>query len=41
MKMYFDKILAALPAQIKGVIINPNTINLMMRKTDQNPAGSR
>lgn len=34
MKMYFDKILQALPKNIQGVIINPNTINLMMRKTE-------
>lgn len=35
MKMYFDKIIQALPQQLQGVIINPNTINLMMRKTQE------
>lgn len=34
MKLYFDKILQALPKNIQGVIINPNTINLMMRKKE-------
>ena len=34
MKLAFDKILKALPGEIQGVIINPNTINLMMRKTE-------
>lgn len=35
MKLYFDKILQALPKNIQGVIINPNTINLMMRKKEE------
>ncbi len=32
-KMFFDKILQILPEQIQGVTINPNTINLIMKKT--------
>ncbi len=32
-KMFFDKILQILPEQVQGVTINPNTINLLMKKT--------
>lgn len=34
-KMFFDKILQILPPQIQGVTINPNTINLIMKKTQK------
>lgn len=38
-RMNFDNIIKALPPQLMGVIVNPNTINLMMRKTEPKKAG--